>query len=315
MARAWCDASPHARAIMAEADAVLAGQLPGGAKLSELCFAGPADVLNRTDVAQPAIFAASIASMHGWMAATGITDPITGLGAVAAAGLSLGEYTALHAAGAFDFAQGLRLVALRGRAMQDAATATPSGMVALIGASPEQAQEVCQRTLASLPAGEVLVCANFNAPGQVVISGSALACQRAAAADGPAAAMGLRATALAVAGAFHSPIMAPAAARLADALASASIAAPRCIVVSNVSARPHPADPAGIAKLLVAQLTAPVRWAESCQWLASTPPELSAPGGEALEFHELAPGKTLAGLMRRISKDIRVITHDEPAAA
>jgi [acyl-carrier-protein] S-malonyltransferase len=316
MARAWCAQAPEARAAMDEADSVLRGQLPAGASLSELCFNGPVDVLNRTDVAQPAIFAASVASLRGLMARLGASDPVAGLGVVAAAGLSLGEYTALHAAGAIGFADGLRLVALRGRAMQEAATARPSGMVALIGATPEQAEEVCRKTLAEVGAGEVLVCANFNAPGQVVISGSAAACARAAAGDGPAAAMGLRASALAVAGAFHSPIMAPAAARLGEALGRTAISKPRCAVVSNVTARPHGADPRSIAELLVAQLTAPVRWSESCQWLAGRPAELARDGGAGgLEFHELAPGKTLAGLMRRISKETKVTTHDEPAAA
>lgn len=317
MGKAWHDASPEARAIFDSADRILGTRL--GAPLSQLCFVGPEATLNRTDVSQPAIFVASAASWAGLCAKWGVSPFEAPL--VAAAGLSLGEYTALYVAGAITFADALELVTLRGRAMQDAAEATPSGMVALIGADEPQAREVCAAALAGHPA-DVLVPANFNAPGQIVISGSKAACERAAKA---AADKGLRATPLPVAGAFHSPIMAPAADRLAAALAKTPIRDPRCQVLSNVTARPHaPGNPeAGrpisstmssasladsIRRRLVEQLTSPVRWAESCQLMIST----TLPAHPGAELHELAPGKSLAGLMRRIDKSAKLTSHDTP---
>lgn len=300
MGKAWYDASSEARAVFDEADRVLGNRL--GAKLSELCFAGPADRLNRTDVSQPAIYTASVASWKALIAAWGFGNGESNL--AAAAGLSLGEYTALHIAGAFSFVDGLELVTLRGRAMQDAAEATPSGMLALIGADEAQANAVCD----AARAGDVLVSANFNAPGQVVISGSKTAIDRAVAV---ATEKGLRSAVLPVAGAFHSPIMAPAAERLRQALAGTAIHGLRCPVISNVTAQAH-APAAGrtmadsIRQRLVEQLTSPVRWEQSCRTL------LSAHAGA--EYHELAPGVTLAGLMRRIDKPTRVISHDKPDA-
>jgi [acyl-carrier-protein] S-malonyltransferase len=191
--------------------------------------------------------------------------------------------------------------------MQDAAQASPSGMVALIGADEDQAQAVCDKARG----GEVLVCANFNAPGQVVVSGSKGACERAAEAAGE---MGLRATALPVAGAFHSPLMAPAAARLGEALAATKIAEPRCPVMSNVTAEPHGPFAGGsmadaIRRRLVEQLTSPVRWAGCCQWLIGNAGRL---GGS--EFVELSPGKTLGGLMRRIDRGTKVKSYDDPSS-
>jgi [acyl-carrier-protein] S-malonyltransferase len=316
MGKAWYDASPEARAAFDEADRALAGRLPGGAKLSDLCLNGPADTLNRTDVSQPAIYTCSVAAWRGMCAKWGAGSAAEA-GVVATAGLSLGEYTALHIAGVFSFLDGLELVTLRGRAMQDAAEAVPSGMVALIGATEEQAVAVCEQARAN----EVLVPANFNAPGQVVISGSKGACERSV---GTATGMGFRATPLAVAGAFHSPIMAPASDRLKTALAATTMHEPAkglsgpIVVVSNVTARPHaPADspqsPEGFATIqdsirrrLAEQLQAPVRWSDGCRWLVDTYP---APA----EFHEPAPGKTLAGLMRRIEKSCKVNNHDEPS--
>jgi [acyl-carrier-protein] S-malonyltransferase len=318
MGRAWFESSPEARAVFEQADRLIGDRL--GAPLSQLCFAGPAERLNRTDVSQPAIYVTSVACWRGLLASWGAGGD-GGSGAVeadvaATAGLSLGEYTALHIAGAFSFEEGLELVALRGRAMQEAAEAVPSGMVALIGADEAQARAVCEQATGDrAPASgdpNILVAANFNAPGQVVLSGSKAACERAMKA---AEAMGLRATPLPVAGAFHSPIMAPAAERLASALARAAIRPPRCPVVSNVTAVPHAPErgPRGeggavtieqtIRRRLVEQLTAPVRWSQGCSWLAAN---------VAGAWHELAPGKTLAGLMRRIDRAIKVNTHDEP---
>lgn len=303
MGRAWYDASPEARAVFDAADAQLGDRL--GAKLSTLCFEGPADRLNCTDISQPAIFVTSIASWRALLAKWNMGNgeqPIA-----AAAGLSLGEYTALTIAGAMSFEDGLELVTLRGRAMQDAAedpqatSGGGGGMVALIGADEAQAQQVCDAARGP----DVLVCANYNAPGQIVLSGHKSACDRAAEV---ASGMGLRATVLQVAGAFHSPLMRPAAERLEAALAKTPIKSPRCPVVSNVTAEPHaPAngkdEASTIRRRLSEQLTSPVKWSQSCQWLS-----MHAKG----DYQELAPGKTLAGLMRRIDKNIKVNSNDTP---
>lgn len=310
MGKAWYDASPEARAVFDAADRHLGSRL--GAPLSALCFSGPAERLNQTDVSQPAIYVAGVACWRGLLSRWG-AGSASGAGVIeahvlAAGGLSLGEYTALHIAGAFTFEAGLELVTLRGRAMQDAADAvkladgTPgSAMVALIGADEAQAISVCEQARQ----GEVLVPANFNAPGQIVLSGSIGACKRA---EGVASGMGLRATALAVAGAFHSPLMQPAADKLASALRSTPIAPPRCPVASNVTGEVHgPVDGLSIEdairRRLVEQLTSPVRWAQNAAFLAAR---------YKGEVHELAPGKTLAGLMRRIDKSVKVEAHDEP---
>lgn len=284
MGRAWRDSSPAAAEVFALADRIVGDRFDR--PLSELCFAGPEAVLNRTDAAQPAIYVTSVACFRAM-----------GAGAIeATAGLSLGEYTALHLAGAFSFEDGLELVLVRGRAMQDAAEAVASGMVALIGAEKDQAIQICEAACK----GQVLVPANFNAPGQIVISGETAACDRAVAV---AAEMGLRAAKLPVAGAFHSPLMAPAAERLSKALAGATIRTPACPVMSNVTGSPHEPSADSIRARLVEQLTRPVSWVECCQWLAA-----HARG----EVHELAPGKVLAGLMRRIDRNVKVTSHDEP---
>jgi [acyl-carrier-protein] S-malonyltransferase len=300
MAKAWCERSPEARAVFERADAVLGDRL--GVKLSDLCFTGPVDRLNQTDASQPAIYVAGIACWMGMLASWSMGNGETNL--LAAAGLSLGEYTALCVAGAFSFEDGLELVTLRGRAMQDAAEAQPSSMLALIGADEPQVRAVCDKAAG----GDVLVPANFNAPGQIVLSGHKAAITRAAAV---ATEVGLRATELQVAGAFHSPLMAPAAERLSAALAKTPIKPPRCPVISNVTAKPHAAESGtiedAIRRRLVDQLTSPVRWADSCVTLGSL-----ASSHAGAEFHELAPGKTLAGLMRRIDKNLKVTSHDEP---
>ena len=293
MGKLWSQASEAARTIFEQADEALADSL--GAPLSTLCFEGPAETLNRTDVSQPAIYTASIACFTGWMDLENKTKKE--LDIVATAGLSLGEYTALYLADAFSFVDGLKLVALRGQAMQDAAEAADSSMVALIGADEDSANAVCDQAREE----DILVAANFNAPGQVVISGSTAACDRA---EQVAAEMKLRATRLSVAGAFHSPFMQPAADRLAEALAATQINTPSCTVMSNVTAQPHEANADTIRQRLVEQLTSPVRWAACCSHLVEQHAES--------QFHELAPGKTLGGMMRRISKPTKVQAHIEP---
>ena len=243
MGKAWFEKSPEARAVFERANGILGDRL--GSPLSKLCFEGPDDRLNQTDVSQPAIYATSVACWHGLLAGwnagggastNGSNGGVDGGGAIeshvrATAGLSLGEYTALHIAGAFSFEEGLEFVVLRGQAMQEAADAvklpdgTPgSGMVALIGGTEVEAAFLCKGasdrgSVGSVPpvpkstdlpggAGQWhLVPANFNCPGQIVISGSIGACTRAVEIAGET---GLRAQPLPVAGAFHSPFMIPA---------------------------------------------------------------------------------------------------------
>lgn len=293
MARAWHETSAAARDVLEHASTRLGNRL--GAPLLELCFNGPEARLNRTDVAQPAIFAAAVASFRALFADRAPSD------FSAMAGFSLGEYTALHLAGAIEFEDALELVALRGRVMQEAAERSSGSMVALIGADESQARDLAHRAAQ----GQVLVPANFNAPGQIVLSGHAEACARAVAL---APDLGLRAAALAVAGAFHSPLMQPAADALAEALRATPLRAALCRVLANVDAAPYPSGSAAeqaIRDRLVRQLVEPVRWSESCAALA-------AESADA-DFHELAPGKVLSGLMRRINRSAKVTTHDEPA--
>ena len=301
MGKAWRDASPASAQVFAEADRITGNAF--GKPLSELCFAGPDTVLNRTDAAQPAIFTCGVASYRAIWGDPGAAPPPLAY----AAGLSLGEYTALVIAGAMSFEDGLRLVTLRGRAMQDAAEAQRGGMVALIGADEAQAQAVCDK-VAPAGSGRVLVPANYNAPGQIVLSGEADLCDAAVEA---ASGMGLKATKLVVAGAFHSPLMAPAADRLASALEGVAIRKPVCPVMANATGLPHgqgefegQSFEAGVRAALVRQLTRPVLWSQGCAWLVKQAP--------AAEFHEVAPGRVLMGLMRRIERAVKVTTHEQP---
>lgn len=288
MGKAWFDRFPVAAQTFAAADREL------GFALSELCFEGPAEQLNRTDVAQAAIYTTSVACYQA-LEELGELGPLS-----ATAGLSLGEFTALHVAGAFDFLDGLRLVRIRGQAMQEAAEATPSSMVAVMGAEEAEINELCDAARGD----GVLVPANFNCPGQVVISGSMDACERAVEVAGK---MNLKATPLTVAGAFHSPIMASAAERLGEALNDVTWHEPRADVYANVTAEPHDTgDVTSIKQRLVEQLTSPVRWSQSMQRLVKDHPED--------RLVELAPGKVLRGLMRRIDRKAKVENFAEPPA-
>jgi len=292
MGRSWAQRFPIAAQTFEQAGQIL------GMDLTKLCFGGPQEQLNRTDVAQAAIYVCSVACWRS-------LRQEGGLGSVAAAaGLSLGEFTALHMAEAFDFETGLKLVRLRGQAMQAAAEATASGMVALIGADASTAEDLCRRAVARVgPRQRVLAAANFNCPGQVVISGTAAAC--AAAIDLAARQEGLQAVPLAVAGAFHSPLMQPAADRLAEALDQATWAAPAVPVLSNVTGQPHDSDIDAIKRRLVEQVTQPVRWEADMRWIIEHLP--------SADYAELAPGKVLAGLMRRIDRSVKVTSHPEAA--
>jgi len=288
MGKAWADKFKVAADTFAQADEAL------GYSISNLAFEGPEEELNKTDKAQVAIYVTSVACYRALKEQGKIGN------IVATAGLSLGEFTALHLAGAFNFLNGLALVKLRGEAMQAAAEATPSGMVALIGADEQQAIELCKKSLEGGSPDEVMVPANLNCPGQIVVSGSQGACERSLKV---AEEMGLRATALKVAGAFHSPIMQPAAEKLAAALNKIEWDGLRCPVLSNVTAVTHEGDIKSIKQRLVEQLTSPVRWSSSMQYAIS-----NLPG----QFVELAPGKVLMGLMRRIDKATKVENHAEP---
>ncbi|MCC6581322.1 MAG: ACP S-malonyltransferase [Phycisphaeraceae bacterium] len=285
MARLWLETSDAARKVFAEAQAAL------GMDVAKLCVEGPAETINRTDIAQPLIYTASVAGARGLMEQGKLTS-IAGT-----AGLSLGEFTALHLAGALSFVDGLKLLKLRGQAMQDAAEKHPGSMVALTGAEDAQAEELCRRA----GEGGVLVAANFNCPGQIVISGDREACERAVKAAGE---MGLKATPLAVSGAFHSPLMKSAAERLAEAMTTVSWTSPRVPVLSNVTAVPHETSVQSIQKRLVEQLTHPVRWSQSMTWMTANWP------GHVVE---LPPGRVLSGLMRRINRQVSVQNCAEPA--
>ncbi len=292
MGKAWAERTAPAMEVFEKADGVL------GVALSTACFDGPDERVHRTDYAQAGIFVTSIATMRGAEstgALAGIADSI-----VAAGGLSLGEYTALHLAGCLTFDDTLQLVWQRGTFMQQAAEASDGGMVAIIGADEQQADELCDKARG----GDVLVPANFNCPGQVVISGSKAACDRALEV---AEQMSFRATALTVAGAFHSPLMQPAADRMAEALDKAAWSAPRMPVVSNVTGQAHPADLDTIKQRLVEQITHPVRWQADVRWL------LDHAATDAVQWIEPGPGKVLSGLMRRIDRKIKITNIAEPA--
>ncbi len=281
MGKDFYDASPKAREIFDSAADIV------GFDLKSICFDGPEDRLNQTDVSQPAIYVAGVVS---YTAAVdkGLLDPAD---ITAFAGLSLGEYTALHLGGVFSFIDGLKLVAARGRYMQAAALASPSGMVAVMGADEAQINELCKDSADD----QTLVPANFNAPGQVVVSGGLDACQRVLTA---AEAKGFKAVALKVAGAFHSPLMLPAAEKMKAELEQVVFNAPAKPVYANVTAQPHQ-SPEQIKRLLVQQIVQPVRWAQTMQTLIDA-------GGADGRYIELAPGRTLAGLAKRINRRLPI---------
>lgn len=246
-----------------------------GWSLRELCSEGPEEELTRTDRAQPALYAVSFAL---WETFRSELDALP----MAAAGHSLGEYTALAAAGAVDFHTGLRLVAERGKAMAEAAAMAPSGMAAIIGADPDEAEAVATKRREE---GGRLWVANLNAPGQVVVAGGAADLDWL---DEGASDLGLRRVVrLNVAGAFHSPFMEPAALRLHAALEEMDFDEPRFPVWANATAEPHDAD---VIAGLERQLTAPVRFSETLQGMAGA-------GAEAM-IH-IGPGDVTAGLAKR----------------
>jgi [acyl-carrier-protein] S-malonyltransferase len=278
MGQALYQTYPAARILYDRAGEIL------GYDLAELCFKGPAEELDSTVYSQPALFVTSLAALEKLRHET----PDVVLSCEAAAGLSLGEYTALVFAGVLDFDAGLRLVQQRGSAMQEASDATPSGMVSILGLNREQVEALCQRAAQ----GEVLEIANFLCPGNIVISGTNAACERAAEMAEKAGAM--KAVPLAVAGAFHTSIMRPADERLGAALADVELNRPAIPVISNVDALPHD-DPEEIRSLLVRQVIEPVRWEDSLRYLL-------AQGFD--QFYEVGPGRVLKGLLKRIDRKL-----------
>lgn len=257
-----------------------------GYDLAQLCFEGPAEKLDSTAYSQPALFVTSLAALDVLEA----SSPDTVASCAAAAGLSLGEYTALVFAGALDFDSGLKLVAERGAAMQAAADAAPGGMVSIVGLDRQRVEALCQEAAQ----GEVLRIANLLCPGNIAVSGTKSACQRIG--QLAEAAGATKVVTLAVAGAFHTPLMQPAVERLAAALKTVSIRPPRIPVISNVDAQPHH-DPDEIRDLLTRQVVSLVYWEESVRRLM---------GDGFDEFYEVGPGRVLRGLLKRIDRKVAV---------
>jgi len=265
-----------------------------GYDLRKLCFEGPSEELDETVISQPAIFVTSLACLEQLRA----ESPDIALACEMTAGLSLGEYTSLVFSGAMSFEDGLRLVQKRGQAMQDAADATPSGMVSILLLSLEQVQGI--RDAAS--AEGTLEIANYLCPGNLVLSGENAACLKAAEL---AQAQGGRPIPLAVAGAFHTNIMKPADQRLAEAIADVPMQTPDIPVVSNVDARTH-TDPAELKQLLVNQVVSPVRWEDSIRFMLESGID---------EFYEIGPGRVLTGLLKRINRKTPCTVINDSAAA
>lgn len=280
MGREAAEAFAPARERFEAADRVLKNSL------SRFCWEGPAETLTRTQHCQPALYVTSsaiLAALESLLKERG--QPLE---PAAAAGLSLGEYTALAAAGAYSFEDGLKLVALRGRAMEEAAQVTPGAMASVMGLAAEALEPVCAETGAQI--------ANLNAPGQVVLSGSAESVEAACALAQERGAK--RAVPLNVGGAFHSRLMEPAAERLEAALARTAVQAPRFPVMSNVTGAPHE-RPETVRTLLAQQLTRPVLW-EACVR------SMRERGIET--FLEVGSGSVLKGLLRKIDPRARVVS-------
>lgn len=262
--------NPDARAMFELANEIL------GFRITDIMFSGTDEELRQTKVTQPAIFLHSVILAKSLGA--DFKPDMT-------AGHSLGEFSALVAAGALSFEDGLRLVSARAMAMQKACEAQPSTMAAILGLADDVVETTCAKI------SEVVVPANYNCPGQLVISGSIAGIDQACQALTEAGAK--RALKLSVGGAFHSPLMEPARMELSKAIEAASIVAPICPVYQNVDAKPS-TDPTTIKANLIAQLTAPVRWTQTVE-------NMLADG--ATEFAELGPGAVLCGLIKKVNRE------------
>ncbi len=265
------DGSPDAKSMFEKANEIL------GFRITDLMFSGTDEDLRQTKVTQPAIFLHSVILAHT-LGEDFKPDMV--------AGHSLGEFSALVAAKALTFEQGLLLVSKRAQAMQKACEAEPSTMAAIIGLADDVVESICAGIF------DVVVPANYNSPGQVVISGSEqgidVACEKLKEAGAK------RALPLKVGGAFHSPLMEPARLELAEAINQAELNAPICPVYQNVNAMPM-TDPEKIRHNLISQLTSPVRWTQSVQ-------NMIADGGR--EFVEVGPGKVLQGLVKKVDREV-----------
>lgn len=270
------DNNEEARALFERANEIL------GFRITDLMFNGTDEDLRQTAVTQPAIFLHSV--ILAKVLGKEITPDMT-------AGHSLGEFSALVVAGALSFDDGVRLVSARAKAMQKACELKPSTMAAIIALPDEKVEEICAAQ------DGIVVCANYNCPGQLVISGEIDAIN--AACEAAKAAGAKRALPLKVGGAFHSPCMEPARAELAAAIEATEFHTPACPVYQNVDAKPH-TDPAEIKANLVAQLTAPVRWTQTVQ-------NMIADG--CTEFIEIGPGKVLQGLVAKIDRSVATSGH------
>ena len=268
MGRDLAEAYPECKAIYDKADEVL------GFSLSSVCFEGPEEKLKRSDSCQPAIFVTSTVCRKALALEAG-DIPVT-----ATAGLSLGEWSALHEAGALTFEDTLRVLEARGRFMQEACDSTDGGMVSVIGLEMSRLEAICTETGVGI--------ANLNSSAQTVLSGAKDAIDKAAAMATEAGAK--RALVLNVAGAFHSPMMAPAAERLEAVLADVEISEPVVPVLSNVTGAPH-TDPAAIRREMISQVTCPVKWLSCVEWMQ---------GNGVTSYIECGPGRVLTGLIKRI---------------
>lgn len=273
MGKELYEQSAEAKKLFEKANEIL------GFRITDLMFEGTEDDLKQTKVTQPAVF------LHSVILSKVLGDEFK---PDMVAGHSLGELSALTAAGALSFEDGLKLVSARAKAMQKACELKPSTMAAIIALPDEKVEEICAATPG------VVVAANYNCPGQVVISGEIEAIN--AACEAAKAAGAKRALPLKVGGAFHSPLMEPARQELAEAIAATEFKTPVCPVYQNVDAKPHTA-PEEIKDNLIAQLTAPVRWTQSVK-------NMIADGAD--EFVELGPGKVLQGLVSKVSRDVAV---------
>lgn len=268
MGKDFAEADSEIMGFFDKANAVL------GFDLKKTCFEGPAEELTKSNVCQPAIFVVSYAAYTALRKRKAVDF-------ACAAGLSLGEWGALCAAGVLDFDSTLKVLEARGRFMQEACEATPSGMIAIVGATPDQLAALCDRTGCTV--------ANVNSAAQQVLSGSKDAVAAAAAV---AKELGIkRAIPLATAGAFHSPFMAPAREKLAPVLDSVAFGVPRIPVLSNVTGKPHPSDPGAIKAAMLEQVTGTTNWAADVE---------AAKALGCTTFVEFGPGKVLSGLVKKI---------------
>ena len=281
MGKDIAQAFPAAAALYKKANEIV------GHDLQDICFNGPQEKLDNTTISQPAIFVTSAALLEVFKnnaAGSKMTADVT-------AGLSLGEYTALYAAGAMSFEDGLTLVQKRGNAMQAAADSSQGSMVSILGLDEEKVRQLCTKAAD----GELLVPANFNCPGQIVLSGTKSACERA---EKLASEFGaLKAVILRVAGAFHSNMMSPAADALRQALSQTNISMPTTTVIANISATYY-TSAAEIRDGLTKQLIQSILW-QNCM------EKLLADGVET--FYEIGPGRVLTGLMRKINRRANII--------